>query len=455
MVNREKVYESTERESTPFQRQLYLHRQQFGIVPADQLRTSEDRAAQYARLESMVRTPTPLISIDASNGCTIWMKQESKRMPTKSHYDNATVVVLKELEALQVPQLSGRGLQSGDTVVEGTSGSAGRSMAAFCESLGFNLFMVVPKEFRKKKERVQEIQALGAKLVWTDREKGVNEVANKTRELMHEYRKQGYTRIRHMLHGQPIYIFKKGDDVVWFPNHAENLITPESFRFITKEVIQQLPENAKEKGFIYVATLGNGSTLKGISEELREAFGEIEVIGVETRNAPVNAIRKLQYELGIPEKDEENPLLKAAFLARYGYPIPSYEQQTYHDVPGMSTPGYKPKFIEVDKLDDVVLVEGKIANRTEWVQFMEEYNFTKFRHFQDEDTIGYSSAIELLVAIELAKKAENAGKNFLVLAHDQADQYPGWPPAFNMRVSTWEDMVEFSTRRARMMGMAA
>ena len=67
-----------------------------GILPAVLLTSPESRQAQYARFEAMVGH-TPLEPIPLPGGVTMWLKIESEN-PSESHYDRATLAVLKRLE---------------------------------------------------------------------------------------------------------------------------------------------------------------------------------------------------------------------------------------------------------------------------------------------------------------------------------------------------------------------
>lgn len=394
-----------------FQDRLSSREQKFGILPADQLITPEDRAAQYDNLERMVGN-TPLIDMSMPNGNRIWIKVESEN-PTESHYDRASLTVLRKLEQDGL-------IKPGDKILEGTSGSAGRSFAYFCNRLGFGLDMVVAREIPS--QRTRDMEQLGAHLIVAEGKGGMGDVPRKTKRMLATLRskKSGYVTTEYSFEGKPVLIFRKGNETICAPNHSENIITPHSFGDIASEVIAQLPEGASIDTFI--GTLGNGATMKGISEVLRARYGDIIAIGTETQNSPTNAIRKIREgliaELG--QVDEE--LLRKRFFEMYGFKMPEKGEMTYHDSFGSSAEGYEPPFVEVDKIDHIVLMGD------EWRDLKRRHNTYTFLNNHVTNSIGNTSAENLYVAIKLVEYVGWHNRNILVLRYDKGDQYTDWPP---------------------------
>ena len=389
---------------SPYLSRLAQREQEFGIVPASELTTFGDRVIQYGRFALAMRRPTPLMRFEAGNGTTIWAKVESANPFSESHYDRATLTVLRRLEEEKL-------LAPGMKILEGTSGSAGRSFAYFAHRLGFKLDMIVHQELPW--ERRRDMIALGANLIDADRPGGMGEVVNTYRRMLRDFIRQGYRREEFPLEGKGVNIFSKGDEIICAPNHSEIIITPQAFGNIAQEVIGQLPDAVRIDTFI--GTLGNGSTVKGISKVLRDEFGDVRVVGTETRYAPTNAIKKLRAQFG-------DDLLREKFMERYGFKMPERDEQTYHDSYGSSAPGFEPPFVEVDQIDEIRLLGD------EWRQLHGSYNLRSWRNFENEDTIGHTSAENLWVARQIAEERGGRGRNILVLFYDRADQYPGWPP---------------------------
>lgn len=423
---------------------LLARERRFGIVPANQLKTPEERIAQYRRLEAMVLSEaTALEAQPAANGCTVFVKREFDR-PTESHYDVATVSVLTRIEqeilrfaiekVITNPRIS---------LVEVTSGSAGRSMAYFCSRLGLSLIELVPLDFREKNEddtykrdediaRVRDMKALGTEIVWADEEGGVGLAIRKMYRLLAERygRRKGWERKEREIEDGKIILYWKGDEVVCVPNHAEIGITPQAFGHIGREIIGQLPKGVQIDTF--VATLGNGSTVKGIGEALRAAFPHMAIIGTEPLQAPVTAIRKICAQLEIPfdlKTYTQFPHVREAFLERYGFPCPSPDEMEYHNVPGNSDPRYVARFVEVGNIDDIILYDAKTANRPDWYSTLRRrQNLYAWLANHGTNAFGNSSAVNLWHAYRLAEDPRNANKNILVFSYDKADQYSDWPP---------------------------
>jgi cysteine synthase len=367
-----------------FQERLAYRERDLGIIPADQLLTLHDRERQYGVFEAAT-TYSPLMCIRTSNGVNIWVKVESENPFSESHYDRVTPRILHTLEQQGL-------IKPGARILEGTSGSLGRSFAYFCNRLGYGLDMIIPQELPA--ERRRDMKAFGANLIEADRPGGVGQVIAKYKRIIGGLRKECEVS-QYELEGKPI------------------ILTPRAFGAIAEEVVNSLPEGVKIDTFI--GTLGNGSTVKGITEVLRNAYGHVRVIGTETRQAPVNAIRKIRELYG-------DNLLRPIFREKYGFDIPERGEMQYHDSFGASTPGYEPPFVEVENIDEIVLLGN------EWRRLHQQFNLASWVNSMDYATIGHTSAENLWVALQRAKR-DRPGVNYLILFYDKADQYPGWPPS--------------------------
>jgi cysteine synthase len=385
-------------------KRLEKREKEFGIVSADQLLTSEDRTKQYTQLEKMVGH-TPLSSEHLANGSTLWIKNETEN-PTESHYDRVMINILNKLE--------GRGIiKPGDTILEETSGSAGRSLAYFCNRLGFKLNIIVPQELPQ--ERSKDMLTFGANLIKADKMGGIGAVNEKFKRMLVGFRREGYQTEKIEFEG-PVWVFRKNDQTICAPNHSESNITPQAFEQIAKEVIEQLPPNAKLD--VFIGTLGNGSTIKGISGELRRKFPNIKIIGTEDYKAPVNAVRKLELEY--PNNSE---MVKEKFREEYGYEMPNNKDYKYHESFGASTPGtYMPPFIEIQNIDEILLMKG------EWHSLKRLQNMYALLNDNISNVIGNTSSENLFTARVIVSGKVWKDKNILILFYDKGDQYADWPP---------------------------
>lgn len=400
-----------------FMQRLTYRERLYGIKQANQLKTPEDRQLQHQKLREMIGK-TPLIRIPVDEKGTIFAKMESEN-PTESHYDRATLAILQRLEREGL-------IKPGDTILEGTSGSAGRSFAYFCNRLGFKLDMIVPLPQEMPQERIKDMVVLGANIIRADRLGGIGKVIEKFRRRLVELRREGYIESQCILDGKPMRIFTKGNNAICAPNHSEIIITPQSFGRIAEETLGQLPQGAQIDTFI--GTLGNGSTIKGISEGLKKKFTNLRVVGTEDYRSPTNAVRKLEREF-----PGDSKVVKREFEKRYGYPMPSPNEFTYHDSFGASTPGsYKPEFIELDRIDEIIVVGD------EWREEKARHNLNAYLEYDDASTIGNTSAENLWVAQAMIRQGK--AKNVLILFYDKADQYRDWPP---LAYRPFSDMLDF------------
>lgn len=378
----------------------------FGVVSAEKLKTSDDRDRQYAALEAMME-PTPLRILPMGKS-TILVKQEALN-PTGSHYDRATIAVLKRLEKEGF-------LKPGDTILEGTSGSAGRSFAYYCNRLGFNLDMIVPHPDEIPEERLRDMRDLGANVIHAAEKGGMKQVIRDFRKRLIGLKKDGWVRHDFNLEGKPVLIYEKEGKRIVAPNHSEISITPDAFANIAREAVSQLPKGMQIDTFI--GTLGNGATMKGITDALSEIYGRenLTIIGTEYKSSPTNAIRALRARYGILGED----FVRLAFYQKYGYTMPKANEMTYHDSFGSSTPGYEPPFVDVHNIDEIIVLGD------EWREFKRRQNINATMQGNKANLLGNTSAENQFVAIQLAELRHE--RTMLVIQYDDATLYPDFPP---------------------------
>src|ERR1700754_2156119 len=101
---------------------------------------------------------TPLVLLKGPSeaaGCEIWGKCEFAN-PGASVKDRAALWIVRDAEA--------RGtLEPGGTIVEGTAGNTGISLALVANALGYRTVIVMPEN--QSKEKMDTLRALGAELV--------------------------------------------------------------------------------------------------------------------------------------------------------------------------------------------------------------------------------------------------------------------------------------------------
>lgn len=190
-----------------------------------------------SRKASLIRMATRTVAIpldDPESGCTIWLKLEYL-LPSGSTKDRVAAFIL------------GHGVETGaitqDTlVVEASSGSTSIALAAACGVLGVKFCAVMPENVSR--ERVLIIKRYGGDTVLTSREHGVLGAIEETRRMAAR------------------------DPRVFLTRQFENPLNARAHQRDTgPELIQQVGTTIH--GF--VAGVGTGGTLMGISRALREA----------------------------------------------------------------------------------------------------------------------------------------------------------------------------------------
>jgi cysteine synthase A len=134
-------------------------------------------AARARRAETILELigQTPLLRLDrfAPGGAEVWAKLEFLN-PGGSVKDRAALGMIDAAEA------SGT-LRPGATIIEPTAGNTGIGLALIGISRGYRVILVIPDKFVGPKTAVMTV--LGAEIILTPTEKGMEEAIRKAREL--------------------------------------------------------------------------------------------------------------------------------------------------------------------------------------------------------------------------------------------------------------------------------
>lgn len=128
---------------------------------------------------------------------------------------------------------------------------------------------------------------------------------------------------------------------------------------------------------IFVAGVGTGGTITGAGEYLKEKNEKIKIVAVEPETSPV-------LSKGTPGA---------------------------HKIQGIGA-GFVPAVLNTEIYDEVITSSNEAA-----------FASSKLLSAKEGIGVGISSGAALSVALELAKKEENAGKTILALLPDSADRY--------------------------------
>ncbi len=137
-------------------------------------------------------------------------------------------------------------LKAGTTILEPTSGNTGIGLAIVSAVKGYDLILTMPESMSE--ERRSLLKALGAELILTSADKGMNGAVTKAQKLKEE---------------QP--------DKYFIPQQFNNHSNPEMHRNTTAKVLG----------------VGTGGTITGVGEELKHHNPSIKIYAVEPEKSPV------------------------------------------------------------------------------------------------------------------------------------------------------------------------
>jgi cysteine synthase A len=190
---------------------------------------------------------SPLVQVESPPGAVIAAKIESKN-PGGSAKDRPALAMVEAAEA------AGE-LTPGDRIVEPTSGNTGIGLSMVAAAKGYDITVVMPAS--KSPERRAIMNAYGADLELVDGT--ISEAKDRADELEAE----GMVQVRQF----------------------ENPANPEShYRTTGAEIIEQVGDRTVDA---LVAGIGTGGTITGTARRLKEAFPEMEVVGVEPEDNAV------------------------------------------------------------------------------------------------------------------------------------------------------------------------
>ena len=198
---------------------------------------------------------TPLVRINRlaeEMGCAGEVLAKLEFMnPLASVKDRIGVAMLEAMEADGV-------IGPGSVIVEPTSGNTGIGLAFACAAKGYRCILTMPDSFSVERRKL--IRYLGAELVLTPKEKGINGAIAKAKEIIAE---------------------TEGAVMPWQFGHPAN---PEiHYRTTAAEILR----DTGGKVDAVVLGTGTGGTLTGIGRRLKQHNPDIKVIAVEPENSPV------------------------------------------------------------------------------------------------------------------------------------------------------------------------
>jgi len=207
---------------------------------------------------------TPMVRINHLNPNSkleMFLKLE-KFNPGGSVKDRVTKYMIEDAEK------NGK-LKKGMTVIEPTSGNTGIGLALICRVKGYELDLVMPDTMTR--ERRQILLALGAKVILSEGSKGMDGA----QDLAHE-------------------IARKNPNKYFTPNQFAN---PANVLAHYETTAEEIWRDTQGKITHFVAGIGTGGTLMGVSCRLKELNPDIQVIAVQPEaGKPIQGLKNLQTQ---------------------------------------------------------------------------------------------------------------------------------------------------------------
>lgn len=285
---------------------------------------------------------TPIIKLNNltdENAATVYVKLESFN-PGSSVKDRIALAMIEAAEK------EGK-IKPGDTIIEPTSGNTGIGLAWVGAAKGYKVIIVMPETMSQ--ERRQLIQAYGADLVLTPGSEGMKGAIAKAESLAKE------------IGG-------------WVPLQFSNPANPKIHEETTGQEILEAFEGIGLDAF--VAGVGTGGTITGVSHALKKQLPHLEVYAVEA---------------------DESAIL-------------SGEKPGPHKIQGISA-GFIPDTLDTSAYDHIIRVSSTNALKT-----------GRLVGGKEGFLVGISAGAAIYAAIELANEL-GAGKNVLALLPDNGERY--------------------------------
>lgn len=286
---------------------------------------------------------TPLVRLNKASvltGANIIAKCEFMN-PTSSVKDRIGFnMIRRAIEAGEIIE--------GTTIIEPTSGNTGIALAANCAALNLKLILTMPESMSLERRKL--LKALGAELVLTSAPLGMSGAITKADELQEE-----------------------------IPNSIvlqqfKNPSNPEIHELTTA---QEILRDTDKKLDAFVAAVGTGGTLSGVSKVLKKEIANIMIFAVEPASSAVLS---------------------------GGKPGP-------HAIQGIGA-GFIPDTLDVSVYGEVIKVSNEDA-----------INTAKMLSREEGLLVGISAGANVFATMQVAQRKEFKGKTLLTVLCDTGERY--------------------------------
>ncbi|WP_186429205.1 cysteine synthase A [Clostridium sp. BSD9I1] len=267
----------------------------------------------------------------------------------KVEYFNPAGSVKDRIAFAMLEEAEKQGLLNKDSIIiEPTSGNTGVGLAFAATVKGYKLILTMPDTMSV--ERRNLLKAYGAELVLTPGAEGMKGAIKKAEEIAAE------------------------NNNSFIPQQFENKANPKIHKLTTAKEIWEDTEGQVD---IFIAGVGTGGTITGVSEYLKEKNPNVKIVAVE------------------PEASA----------------VLSGEKPGPHKIQGIGA-GFIPSILNAEVIDEIVRVTNEDALKT-----------TKEASYLEGMLVGISSGAALYAAKIIAEREENKDKNIVVLLPDTGARY--------------------------------
>ena len=261
-------------------------------------------------------------------------------------------------------------------VVEPTSGNTGIALAFVCAAKGYKCLLTMPETMSK--ERRVLLRLLGAEIVLTPGAKGMPGAIAKAVQIMEE-------------HGERSFM----------PQQFENPANPEIHRKTTAEEVWADMEGNIDA---FVAGVGTGGTITGVSEVIKQRNPEM---------------------LSVVVEPDESPVITQSRAGEEVKPGP-------HKIQGIGA-GFVPKNLNLDIVDEVERVTSD-----------ESFDMARRLGLEEGVLGGISTGATVTAAIRVANRPEMEGKRIVVVGASCGERYLTTPLAAKAAAEVMDAVAEES-----------